>query len=130
VQEYLDGSKMLAPHKLEELCMPPSMQLPQLSTKQVTQLIHALDVYMDNFIGLLTGHSQHEELLHFTCTVLHGIHTVFPPPEPKEDQDDKPILVKKLKQGDGLWSTKKSWDGSLMVPQGALTFWWIKLKKY
>jgi len=96
--------------------MPPSTQLPQLNTEQVTQLIQALDVYMDNFIGLSAGHS-HEELLHFTCTVLHGIHTVFPPPEPTEDQEDEPISVKKLKQGDGLWSTKKEilgwlFDGS------------------
>jgi len=115
-QEYLDGSKTLAPHKLEEFCMPPSSQLPQLSTKQVSHLIQALDVYMDDFIGLSAGHS-HEELLHFTHAVLHGIHTVFPPPEPKEDQEDEPISVKKLKQGDGLWSTKKEilgwlFDGS------------------
>jgi len=65
IQEYLDGSKTLAPHMLEEICMPPSMQLPQLSTKQVTQLVQALDMYMDHFISLLAGH-LHEELLHFT----------------------------------------------------------------
>jgi len=45
--------------------MPLSTQLPKLSTKQVTQLVQALDVYMDDFIDLLAGHS-HEELLHFT----------------------------------------------------------------
>ncbi len=112
MQEYLDGSKTLALHKLEEMCMPPSMKLPQLSSKQVTQLVQALDVYMDDFIGLSAGHS-HEELLHFTHAVLHGIHTVFPPPELTEDQDDKPISVKKLKQGDGLWSTKKEILGGL-----------------
>jgi len=48
-----------------------------------------------------------EELLHFTWAVLHGIHTIFPPPEPMEDQDDEPILIKNFKEGNGLWSTKK-----------------------
>jgi len=63
-QEYLDGNTTLAPHKLENLCMPLSTQLPKLSTKQVMQLVQALDMYMDDFIGLSLGHS-HEELLHF-----------------------------------------------------------------
>ncbi len=101
-QEYLDGSKPLVPHKLEELCMPPSAQLPQLNNEQVTQVVQALNIYMDDFIGLSAGH-MHEELFHFTQAVLHGIHTVFPPPEPTEDQDNEPISVKKLKQGNGLW---------------------------
>jgi len=61
---------------------------------------------MDDFIGMSAGH-LHADLLHFTWAVLHGIHTVFPPPEPMEDQEDEPISVKKLKQGNGLWSTKK-----------------------
>jgi len=48
-----------------------------------------------------------QESIHFTLAVLHGIHTVFPPPGPMDDKTDKPILVKKLKQGDGLWNTQK-----------------------
>jgi len=67
--------------------MPPSTQLRQLNTEQVTQLVQALDVYMDDFIGLLAGHS-HKELLHFTQAVLHGNHTVLLPPGLMEDQEN------------------------------------------
>jgi len=49
--------------------------------------------------------------------VLHGIHYVFPPPDPTKEPSDEPISIKKLKQGDGLWSTWKEilgwmFDGS------------------
>jgi len=92
-QEYLDSSEPLVCHKLEDLCMPATTQLPKLNPDQVTQLVQALDVYMDDFIGMSAGH-LHAELLHFTQAVLHGIHTVFPPPELTEDQEDEPISVK------------------------------------
>jgi len=61
---------------------------------------------MDDFIGLAQARSK-EELVHFSRAVLHGIHTVFPPPGPSDDPSDEPISVKKLKQGDGLWQTQK-----------------------
>ncbi len=39
--------------------------------------------------------------------MLHGIHKIFPTPNPNEQSDDKPNSLKKLQQGDGLWETKK-----------------------
>ncbi len=48
-----------------------------------------------------------KQLIQFTRAVLHGIHTIFPPLGPSNAQDDKLIAIKKLKQGDGLWDTKK-----------------------
>jgi len=48
-----------------------------------------------------------KELRKFTRSILYGIHAVFPPPGPNEDLSDKPISIKKLKSGDGLWSTQK-----------------------
>jgi len=61
---------------------------------------------MDNFISLVQALSKNR-LIQFTRLVLHGIHTVFPPLDPEVNKDDKPISIKKLKQGDGMWSTKK-----------------------
>jgi len=61
---------------------------------------------MDDFIGLTQSLSK-KELLHFTRAVLHGIHMVFPPPGPLDDQIDKPISVKKLKQRDSLWDIQE-----------------------
>ncbi len=105
-QELLDSKKTLPPHALEQFCLPPSTALPKLDDSQIKDLIRALDVYMDDFIGMAAAHSRNE-LLHFTRAVLHGIHTVFPPPGQAKDPDDEPISVKKLKQGEGMWATKK-----------------------
>jgi len=47
------------------------------------------------------------ELQKFTRAILKGIHTVFPPLGLSDDPTDEPISLKKLKSGDGLWSTQK-----------------------
>ena len=105
-QELLEKPGLLPPHTLESFCLPEDIDLPSIERVDNETLTKLLDVYMDDFIGLAQA-PTHGELLHFTRAVLHGIHTVFPPPGPSEDPDDEPISVKKLKQGDGLWSTKK-----------------------
>jgi len=105
-QELLETRAMLPPHPLEQLCLPAAFELPttdQINSKKLPKL---LEVYMDDFIGLAQA-PTHKELLHFTCTIMHGIHSVFPPPGPNDDPEDEPISIKKLRQGDGLWSTKK-----------------------
>ena len=72
-----------------------------------------LEVYVDDFIGVL--HSDDLEVLrHATRAMLHGIHSVFPPPATGLPDDD-PISFKKLLAGDGVWAVrneKKSSAGS------------------
>jgi len=59
------------------------------------KLAKLLEVYMDDFIGL-TQAPKIEEIKHFTRAIMHGIHTVFPPPGIADNPEDEPILVKKL----------------------------------
>jgi len=105
-QELLDKPGLLPPHPLESLCLPDEIDLPSIEWVDNKTLTKLLDVYMDDFIGLAQA-PTHTELLHFTRAVMHDIQSVFPPPGPSKDPDDEPISVKKLKQGDGLWSIKK-----------------------
>jgi len=67
---------------------------------------------MDDFVGM-TQAPTHCELVHFTRAVLHGIHSIFPPPGPQQPCDDEPISIKKLQQGDGRWNTQKELLGWL-----------------
>jgi len=105
-QEKSETTIPLNPHPLEHFCLPEDFRLPTDERITSDTLAKLLEVYMDDFIGLSQSMSQ-QELIHFTRAVLHGIHTVFPPPGPTDDQTDEPISVKKLKQGDGLWNTQK-----------------------
>jgi hypothetical protein len=47
------------------------------------------------------------QILHFSRAMLHGIHTVFPPPSSTGHGGGDPISEKKLKAGDGLWEVRK-----------------------
>jgi len=64
--------------------------------KKIYHLIHLLQV-VDDFIGMMQA-PTHKELEHFTHAIIQGIHTEFPPPSPSDNPEDKPILIKKVKQ--------------------------------
>jgi len=60
---------------------------------------------------------------------MHGIHSVLPPPGISNDPEDEPISVKKLWQGDGLWSRKKEiWVGCSIEYQNASAYQWKRWK--
>jgi hypothetical protein len=63
-----------------------------------------LEVYIDDFIQLAQT-TNPEKLLHLSRAVLHGIHSVFPPPSITGHAGEDPVSIKKLQQGDGLWAT-------------------------
>jgi hypothetical protein len=86
--------------------------LPSFSAKLQTLLQHhrtdffkLLEVYVDDFIGVLRS-ADLAVLRHATRAMLHGIHSVFPPPASGLATDD-PISYKKLISGDGIWSVRK-----------------------
>ena len=63
-----------------------------------------LEVYVDDFMSLIIPVSW-EQIRHVAMAVMTGIHDVFP----SDDTDnDNPISEKKLKQGEGIYSTRKN----------------------
>jgi hypothetical protein len=46
-------------------------------------------------------------LLQLSRAILHGIHSIFPPPSISKHCGSDPILEKKMKQGDGQWKYQK-----------------------
>jgi hypothetical protein len=71
---------------------PRHVELPRAPSN----LFKLLEVYIDDFIGMR----------HATRTMLHAIHSVFPPPASGIPEDD-PISYKKLLAGDGIWAVGK-----------------------
>ena len=61
-----------------------------------------LEVFCDNFIHMAETSDQ-EKLLHFSGSLLHGIHSVFPPPKVSGHNGQDPISKKKLDSGEGQW---------------------------
>ncbi len=63
-----------------------------------------LEVYVDLFMSLIIPVSR-EQIRHVAMVVTTGIHDVFPP---DDTDNNNPISEKKLKQGEGIYSTTKT----------------------
>jgi hypothetical protein len=65
-----------------------------------------MEVNVDDFIQLAQT-TDPAKLEHLAWAILHGIHSVFPPPAVTGHAGEDPVALKKLKQGDGLFATRK-----------------------
>ncbi len=105
-QSLLDNTATALPaHPLEHYSIPTPLQLPPAHDITPHKLKKLLEVYVDDFVGLIQAPNL-EQLQWFTRAILHGIHSIFPP---QDDQNimEEPIAIKKLKQGEGCWNTQK-----------------------
>ena len=96
-------SKTLPPHKFEECMMEGSIQCPSISPQLILTLI---EVYVDDFIGV-TNDLRFEALTQLSRAMLHGIHSIFPPPSITGHCGHDPISEAKLEKGEGTWDYKK-----------------------
>ena len=65
-----------------------------------------LEVFCDNFIHMAQT-SDPAQLLHLSRALIHGIHSVFPPPKVSGHNGQDPISKKKLDSGKGQWAVRK-----------------------
>ena len=109
----------LPEHPLEAMTMPEALKLPKIGkAKEGAAFLHMLEVFVDDFVQLAQT-TDEEALRHCSRAVLHGIHSVFPPPNVTGHNGADPVSVKKLLKGEGVWAVRKEilgWvmDGSTM----------------
>ena len=89
------------------------LNLQNASGKSGAQFLQLLEVYVDDFIQLVQS-SDPAVLLHCSRALLHGIHSVFPPPAITGHNGQDPISLKKLMEGKGLWEVRKEILGWMM----------------
>ena len=65
-----------------------------------------LEVFCEKIIHMEQA-SDPAQLLHLTIALLHGIHSVFPPPKVSGHNGQDSISKKKLDSGEGQWSLRK-----------------------
>jgi hypothetical protein len=97
----------LPAHPLEEW-MESTEDFPNKTNTNVPAMKFArlMEVYIDDFIQAAQT-TDPEQLLHLSRAMLHGIHSVFPPPSVTGHVGEDPVSLKKLEQGDGRWATRK-----------------------
>ena len=103
----LDISNTLPLHDFE-IKMLPKQGNKQVNTKneQNTKSITLTEVFVDDFIGI-TNDLTSEYLTHLSRSMIHGIHSIFPPPSVTNHNGGDPISEKKLDNDDGRWSFTK-----------------------
>jgi len=105
-QGKLDSPNLLQPHPLEQYCLPDDLQLPQIEQVDSDAFTKLLEVYMDDFIRLACTVHVNEGISSFHLSSVAWNPHHFSASTSIDDQADKPISVKKLKQGDGCWNTQ------------------------
>jgi hypothetical protein len=96
----------LAEHPLEGFLLRPQDWPENAMEETAEKFTRLLEVYIDDFIQLAQT-TDPKKLRHLARAVLQGIHSVFPPPAVTGHAGEDPVSIKKLKQGDGLWETRK-----------------------
>ena len=99
----------LPPHPLEDHLLPEHFELPDtasLSGQQGHDFLQMIEVYVDDFIQMVQTKDP-DTLRHCSRAVLHGIHSVFPPPAVTGHNGADPVSLKKLLAGEGLWEVRK-----------------------
>ena len=96
----------LPPHPFETKMLPPTSPdeptrtlLPSEISQEICTLI---EVYVDDFVGM-TNSQQRAYLRQLSRAMLHGIHSLFPPPAVTGHCGADPVSEKKLEKKDGVW---------------------------
>ena len=105
IDKLLNDEIELPEHLFEARMFDPTIQYvaPPSKRSETTTLI---EVYVDDFIAM-TNDISHPNLLRISRAMLHGIHSIFPPPAVTGHTGGDPIAEKKIAKGEGLWQPVK-----------------------
>jgi len=68
--------------------------------------ITVIEVFIDDFIRMTNGNTE-AHLRYVSRAMLHGVHSIFPPPDASGHDGEDPIAQSKLDNGDGEWKYVK-----------------------
>ena len=103
MEQYLPHLSHIPLHQLETHMYKGS---PVVTTTPPIKQSTLVEVYMDDFIGI-TNNLQDDHIKQLSRAILHGVHTIFPPPAISGHQGQDPISQKKLDEKEGLWDFTK-----------------------
>ena len=110
IDRLIKENKPLPPHKFETKMMPQvvdnTIKVP--SGKEV----NLNEVFVDDFVGA-TNKLDTPHLLRLSRSMLHGVHSIFPPTEVTKHPGGDSIAEQKIDKGEGKWEHKKEilgWD--------------------
>ena len=106
METFLQENTPLPYHTFENLMLPNAAPDTTPSTNTTSNEVTLLEVFVDDFIGL-TNNITDTHLTTVSRAMIHGVHSVFPPPDVSGHNGHDPISHPKLIKGEGLWEFKK-----------------------
>ena len=97
-------STPLPPHPFESRMLPKFFSSLPMSNINITLAL--IEVFVVDFIGCIDSATQ-DHILQTTRAMLHGIHSIFPPPKITDHNGGNPIFERKLDKLEGLWEPVK-----------------------
>jgi hypothetical protein len=94
----------LPPHRLEHDMLKDVMD--NTSFLPISNGKTSFEVFVDDFIGT-TNNIATEHLQQVSRAMLHGIHSIFPPPSITGHSGEDPISEQKIHKGEGIWAFEK-----------------------
>ena len=104
VIQQLESKDSLSSHIFENVMVDTDKS--PISTNIPAKVFTTPEVFVDDFIGS-TNNLQKSNLIHLSRAMLHGVHSLFSPPDITNHQGEDPISQKKLHNGEGAWSLQK-----------------------
>ena len=112
-ETYYANNIPCPPHKDENIVLDINWSnIPKPERNKDLAFLHLLEVYIDDFIGLIQSNDINE-IRRYTRCILKGIDDIFPPPDLTGSNMDPPISAKKLRE-EGAWDVKKEILGWLL----------------
>ena len=93
----------LTEHLLRDITMTEDFLLLaviSMTRKQGAKFLYVLEVYVDNLIQMSQTDNE-EALRRCSQKLLHGIHSMFPPPSIMVHVGEETLSIKKLMEGEG-----------------------------
>jgi hypothetical protein len=100
----LYGDNDLPAHRIENDMLAEIMHTTTIET--ANDFVTNFEVFVDDFVGY-TNNGSFEHLTKVSRAMIHGIHSIFPPPEISKHNGEDPISESKIEKGEGIWSTEK-----------------------
>jgi hypothetical protein len=101
---HLRESGNLPWHRIEHDMLKDVMDQESVTTPDEETTL--FEVFVDDFVGV-TNNGSTENLRHISRAMLHGIHSIFPPPEITKHTGEDPVSEKKIAKGEGVWAMEK-----------------------
>ena len=107
IDKLIKQNTSLPPHRFEKLMMPTAIepqQVVDISTNTPDTTL--IEVFVDDFIGA-TNNTSTEHLTKVSRAMIHGVHSIFPPPDISGHNGQDPVSEPKLTKGEGYWDYEK-----------------------